>query len=97
MSISDSPFIMVKDAIRRCGHRQDYGIKTGGTILTVEKFASRELCSECKDNENNERMIRDRKAIEKAKTIMEEKGFMNCYYMPMNEGKAVEVILTIKV
>lgn len=92
-----TPTITIKDALRKCGHKEIYSARTGGTENTVTAWALKENCTACKIKENELRKEREDIAIAKARAIMEARGFFDASYSAINEGAIVEVNLYINV
>jgi len=89
--------ITIKNALRKCGHKEDYTATTGGTENTVHRYALSENCTACKIIYNKEQKRLQNHAINKAKAIMESKGFVDCSFDSINEGKKVIVTLYIDI
>ncbi len=86
----------IKNALRKCGHTEDYSARTGGTMETLKRYAAATPCTKCNQDAIKELRRIEGVAIAKVRAIMEAKGFMNCEYQSENDGKSVEVRIWIQ-
>lgn len=78
-----------------CGHVMDRDISSCVNRESLLEMLQNDICPNCKRDALNLIKERDNKAINKARAIMVSKGFNDCSYTPINDGKAVEVTLFI--